>query len=373
VLWVQQSVVQQQNSSMQIHQPTTGGGGGGVLTLDNGLTLSGTTGLLGGVLTQNTDISGDTYAYILTFTELNKFLVDTQLTISLTSSTGEITLDGGAGIQINPNTGGEKLGYPLVLSDLATYGVDWIPDVVVNSITSDTTTGILLQSANGTDIGTLGVGDTANNEWAGTQKMSALTAGKYIVLNTNKILTSVDGETSSFGLMKGARYMAPAFRTSSTSSGTTVWVSGSIYLQYFTVSQTTTVNKLGVRVSVGGTAGSKGRIAIYNVNSSMQPTTTVYAGGDLAVDSAGAKEYTSINTTLVPGNYALAFQHNASSAPSLYGYARAATTQYGVADMIDDSANDVSTAFAYAAFPDLTSATLTYTSRSTLPAIFLAL
>jgi len=50
-----------------------GGGGGGVTTLSNGLTLTGSNGTLGGTLTADTTIDGDSNNYNFTFNSLLNF------------------------------------------------------------------------------------------------------------------------------------------------------------------------------------------------------------------------------------------------------------------------------------------------------------
>jgi hypothetical protein len=79
----------------------------------------------------------------------------------------------------------------------------------------------------------------------------------------------------------------------------------------FIVSETTTFDKLGMEITGAGTAGSVVSLGIYNSSGGL-PTTVNTDGGTIAGDSATNQEVI-ISTTLNPGLYYLAFQHDSAA------------------------------------------------------------
>lgn len=76
-----------------------------------------------------------------------------------------------------------------------------------------------------------------------------------------------------------------------------------------------TIDRLGIEITVAGTASSLSRIGIYNDNGNTGPGTLLVDAGTIANDSATLQLKT-INQNLVPGLYWLAFVMNSNSSPT---------------------------------------------------------
>ena len=63
--------------------------------------------------------------------------------------------------------------------------------LITHSIRPDATDGLLIESANGTDIGILGAGNTANVIWYGNHNFSAQTSNTLAYFGASKTLSSV--------------------------------------------------------------------------------------------------------------------------------------------------------------------------------------
>lgn len=115
------------------------------------------------------------------------------------------------------------------------------------------------------------------------------------------------------------------------------------------VSTPITLDQIAIEVTSAGAGGTTARLGIYHADADWQPTALVVDAGTVAVDSTGVKT-ASINTTLQPGRYLLAF--NASGAPTLR--TRAGATRYmgSPAALGTAFTGTMSKALAYAAFTD---------------------
>lgn len=71
-------------------------------------------------------------------------------------------------------------------------GIDSSGNVTdVNSLKAKTSAGLSLYASNGTLIGDIGIGNTANNTWEGVQKLNNLTASSAVATDASKNLVSV--------------------------------------------------------------------------------------------------------------------------------------------------------------------------------------
>ena len=148
----------------------------------------------------------------------------------------------------------------------------------------------------GTDAGKPGSGNTEGDVWWGTD-----TDKLYVWDGTawREIGVPTEGRWRSGRLYVGARIV----------SGATValgLVTDSLRAVPFHVPAPMSLDALVLEVSTAGSAGSKVRPGIYNVDSSLYPTSLVVDGGDLATDTTGGKTAL-ITATLQPGYYALAY------------------------------------------------------------------
>lgn len=82
----------------------------------------------------------------------------------------------------------------------------------------------------------------------------------------------------------------------------------------FICGQTMTFDKIGLEITVAGTAASVCRLLIYDVINGV-PTNLILDAGTIAADSATYQEIT-INQTLQAGLYALVAWHNSTATPS---------------------------------------------------------
>lgn len=62
--------------------------------------------------------------------------------------------------------------------------------ILTPKVTADTSAGLLLESANGTDVGLLGAGNTANVEWYGSHNFDTATANTIAIFGASKTLSS---------------------------------------------------------------------------------------------------------------------------------------------------------------------------------------
>lgn len=80
----------------------------------------------------------------------------------------------------------------------------------------------------------------------------------------------------------------------------------------FIVSKTITFDRIAMDFTAGGDVGSLVRLGIYADNGNLYPGALVLDAGTLAGDSTAAQSIT-INQTLTPGLYWLAFNHNSTA------------------------------------------------------------
>lgn len=67
--------------------------------------------------------------------------------------------------------------------------------ILTPTVIADTSAGLLLESANGTDVGLLGAGNTANVEWYGNHNFDTATANTIAIFGASKTLSSADTAT----------------------------------------------------------------------------------------------------------------------------------------------------------------------------------
>ncbi|BAY64996.1 hypothetical protein NIES22_50970 [Calothrix brevissima NIES-22] len=110
------------------------------------------------------------------------------------------------------------------------------------------------------------------------------------------------------GFVAGRYYMAhyPGNPTTGTLS------TGFIYYVFYYLPVASNFDRICVNVTTQASAGNTGRLGIYSLSGNT-PTSLIVDAGDVAIDSTGAKEAT-INTSLAPGWYALAFMQSGGTA-----------------------------------------------------------
>jgi hypothetical protein len=81
--------------------------------------------------------------------------------------------------------------------------------------------------------------------------------------------------------------------------------SANTFVVPFFVSVTRTFDRIAIHITTAGAGGSTVRLGIYNTDGG-NPTTVLYNSAAIAADTTGTKEDT-INITLTPGLYALAY------------------------------------------------------------------
>lgn len=67
--------------------------------------------------------------------------------------------------------------------------------ILTPTVIADTSAGLLLESSNGTDVGLLGAGNTANVEWYGSHNFDTATANTIAIFGASKTLSSADTAT----------------------------------------------------------------------------------------------------------------------------------------------------------------------------------
>jgi hypothetical protein len=168
--------------------------------------------------------------------------------------------------------------------------------------------------------------------------------------------------TNTVNTQGGFRSSATAYYTGygigSSAASTITLTTNRVYYENFVVGQTTTFTKIGLRVTTAE-AAKVARLGIYNWSSGI-PTTLLLDAGTVSLAATGEVE-ASISQSLGPGNYALAFISDATTAAL-----RAATLsvslscfQYGL--------NDTNSATNTGAFYEAGTGTTLPTTATTNP------
>lgn len=135
--------------------------------------------------------------------------VTTSGTLAIALDTGYViplqtTLDGKANTALS-NLASVAINTSLIsdtdnTDDLGSALIGWrtgyfSTSILTPKVTADTSAGLLLESANGTDVGLLGSGNTANVEWYGNHNFDTATANTIAIFGASKTLSSADTAT----------------------------------------------------------------------------------------------------------------------------------------------------------------------------------
>lgn len=164
---------------------------------------------------------------------------------------------------------------------------------------------------------TLGV-TTVLNRNGGVPYIGQIQAGGVYNLvfdGTNLILQNdpYDGDISSYRKTGTTSYEAwySSLTSNSLSTNNTTQIRDVLRLYPIIISKTTTFTKIGVKITVAGTAGSVMRLGIYRSSNNI-PTDLVVDAGTVASDSTGLLSI-SVNVTLTAGLYFLAQNNNSAA------------------------------------------------------------
>lgn len=205
---------------------------------------------------------------------------------------------------------------------------------------STTSGGLLLEASNGTDVGLLGAGNTANATWYGSHNYDASTASTIASFGALKTLESLNTSTypslTELSYVKGAtsaiqtqlnakavvdgiiyqrrragRYYHAGVINNPQSYGTGTYAHDFLraYPVYFP--RAVTIANLATYVN-SGVAATNIRIGIYNDDGTFYPGTLVVDGGNIATTSSGQKEAT-VTQALSAGLYWFAHVFSSSS------------------------------------------------------------
>ncbi len=136
--------------------------------------------------------------------------------------------------------------------------------------------------------------------------------GTNLILNSNPF----DGDFSFYRKSGTTNYESwfTSVTTASLSVNNTTHGANVMRLYPFVVPNTITLDRIGVKVTIAGTASSVMRLGIYRSSNNI-PSTLVIDAGTIPLDSTGFNAIT-INTTLTAGLYFLAQNNNAVSSPT---------------------------------------------------------
>lgn len=203
-----------------------------------------------------------------------------------------------------------------------------------------TSGGLLVEASNGTDVGLLGVGNTANATWYGNHNFDAATASTIASFGSSKTLESLSTSTyPSLAELAHVKGLTSALQTQldakadlagviyqrrragryyhagiinnpqSYTTGTYAHDFLRAYPVYFP--RAVTIDKLATYVNTG-VASSNIRIGIYTDNGSFYPDTLIVDSGDISTASGGQKEAT-VTQSLSPDLYWFAHVFSSSS------------------------------------------------------------
>lgn len=187
-------------------------------------------------------------------------------------------------------------------------GIDSSGNVTsVNSLKANTSGGLSLYASNGTLIGDIGVGNTANNTWEGVQKLNNLTASSAVATDALKNLVSV----TNTGLGNNVLATSPTFSTSVDSSATFgAWASSTNLTMGYTgtgASSTTNISSAALTGSFTktlnlGTGGTTSSTTAVNIGSSVNSTTTINGTTNLAAQTASKPLWTDASKNITTGS-----------------------------------------------------------------------
>lgn len=168
------------------------------------------------------------------------------------------------------------------------------------------------------------------------------------------------------GFVAGRYYTNHYVGSTTTSTITT----GFVYYNFFYIPVVASFDRICVNVTTQGSAGSTGRLGLYNL-SGTTPTSLIVDAGDVALDSTGAKEAT-ISATLSPGWYAAAFTpSNSSTTLTVIGNAATGAGYiYGTASVSTSFNSCLRATLTYGALPS-TASTSSLAVAASAPTIWL--
>lgn len=195
-------------------------------------------------------------------------------------------------------------------------------DLITDTLRASTSAGLLIESANGTDIGLLGAGNTANNTWYGTQKLNGATASRAIALDALKnIVVSATTDTE-LGYLSGVTSAIQTQFSGKLSIKTATWpfngptintttLNGETYYMVFVAEENAVVSGFILSVvSVGGDATNL-KSALYNSSGTKIASETTA----VLVSSAGGIQipWTSTFTFVKGTTYVVGVEGDTSS------------------------------------------------------------
>lgn len=133
------------------------------------------------------------------------------------------------------------------------------------------------------------------------------------------IITTTSANVDLFNYRKRGTTTYSALYTQATNS-TALTATGGLTkdLQWgvpFIVTNDCVMDRLGIEITIAGTAGSLSRLGIYNDNGNNSPSTLLLDAGTVANDSATLQLIT-INQALPAGLYWLSFVMNSNASPT---------------------------------------------------------
>lgn len=241
----------------------------------------------------------------------------------------------GAGVVIGGTT-----GQLLAKKSNADYDTEWIPPASGAAITvqnegSSLTTALATMDFVGAGVTASNSGNTVTVTIPGTNGLAEavpavddLLAG-YDISGTAEKKFRAD-EVAALALSNGGYRSSPAtyYMPFGTRPGaaTTVLVASRIYYMHFPVMAKATFVRIGVNVTTGA-SGKVIRLGVYNW-ANGQPTTLVLDGGTVDAASVATVEAT-INVTLEPGHYALAFISDGTPSLEVCTWTKDASSHWG--------------------------------------------
>lgn len=250
----------------------------------------------------------------------------------------------------------------------AVHGIANTADLSTN-IPNDSITYAKIQNVSATDrvLGrsTAGAGDVEEITFTAAARALADDATAAAMLTTLGAATAVTEGRPKQGAT--TYYTIPGVSASVIGGTLTVGANRIHYLP-IRVRRSITIDQLAIEVTTNGSAGQTARLALYSCDNDRQPTSLIVDAGSVAVDSTGVKT-ASINVTLSPGTYLLAFRTEAAAlvVRRIAGDIGdvAAVTTLGASLAITETRVSA----AYAAFPDPGTAWDTV-NNSTTPFIY---
>lgn len=171
--------------------------------------------------------------------------------------------------------------------------------ILTPTVTADTSAGLLLESANGTDVGLLGAGNTANVEWYGSHNFDTATANTIAIFGASKTLSSgTVGNSLSFSA--GTLDTIQDIRTTANPQFATIELGAAT---------DTTLSRVSAGViAVEGVTVATASNTLTLSNKSVSGALTLEENASIALDPSGSADgkYTGITRTGTAGA-ALAF------------------------------------------------------------------